>query len=220
MEAVFRSKIRPDLSEKFLPSSSAFRQELIGNHRKKCENFPTGILLPQNQWNYPEPAVSRPDCSTWVRTLPSLSDIYITAINSLGSANTTLRQDIDALEKNADEMRGNNQDLKVKVLELETANLRLCVDNENLKIQLDALEVCNNQLRIDRDNIQEQLKKQTEKFEEFQKRIEKLDEENNGLKGKISSIESNLVKFMLSNRNVEKSQDQYLGNYLLAKNSS
>ncbi|CAF2037888.1 unnamed protein product [Rotaria magnacalcarata] len=124
------------------------------------------------------------------------------------SANTTIRQGIDAPEENVDEMRGNNQDLKVQMLELETGNLRLCVDNENLKIQLGALELSNNQLRIDHNNIQE----------EFQKRIEKLDEENNGLKGKISSIESNFVKFMLSNRNVEKSQDQHLGNYLLAKN--
>jgi hypothetical protein len=27
--------------------------------------FPAGILLPQNYRNYPEPAVSRPDSSTW-----------------------------------------------------------------------------------------------------------------------------------------------------------
>jgi hypothetical protein len=33
---------------------------------EKSENFPVGILLPQNHWNHPEPAVSGPGCSTWV----------------------------------------------------------------------------------------------------------------------------------------------------------
>ncbi|CAM2712609.1 unnamed protein product [Rotaria socialis] len=66
MEAVFLSKIRPDYSGGFLSSSSAFWQELIGNHQKKSENFPTGILLAQNQRDYPEPVASRPDCSTWI----------------------------------------------------------------------------------------------------------------------------------------------------------
>jgi len=40
-------------------------QESTENHWKKSENFPAGILLPQNQQNSPEPAVSGPDCSTW-----------------------------------------------------------------------------------------------------------------------------------------------------------
>ncbi|CAF3940968.1 unnamed protein product [Rotaria magnacalcarata] len=69
MEAIFRSKIRPDFSGEFLPSSGDFRQELIGNHRKKFEKFPTGTLLPQNQRNYPEPAVSRSDKLEEVRLL-------------------------------------------------------------------------------------------------------------------------------------------------------
>jgi hypothetical protein len=33
---------------------------------EKSEKFPAGILLPQNHRNYPEPAVSGPDCSTWI----------------------------------------------------------------------------------------------------------------------------------------------------------
>ena len=65
VEAVFRSKIRPDFSGGFLPTSCTFRQELAGYHRKKSENFPSGILLPQNHRNHLEPDVSRPDCSTW-----------------------------------------------------------------------------------------------------------------------------------------------------------
>ncbi len=54
----------------FLVNSCAFRQEPAGNHQKKSENFPAGILLPQNHRNYPEPVISGPACSTWV-------DIYI-----------------------------------------------------------------------------------------------------------------------------------------------
>jgi hypothetical protein len=42
------------------------RQEPTGNHRKKFEKFPIGILLPQNHWNYVEPVVSGPGCPTWV----------------------------------------------------------------------------------------------------------------------------------------------------------
>jgi hypothetical protein len=52
------------LSGFFPVDSCAFRQELAGNHRKKSEKFPAGILLPQNHRNYPEPAVSGPDWST------------------------------------------------------------------------------------------------------------------------------------------------------------
>ncbi len=52
----------------FLVDSCAFRQELGGKDWKKSEKFPAGILLPQNHRNYPEPAVSEPDCSTWVAT--------------------------------------------------------------------------------------------------------------------------------------------------------
>ncbi|CAF3415963.1 unnamed protein product [Rotaria socialis] len=42
-----------------------FRCFPAGTDRKSPENFPIGILLPQDQRNYSEPAVSRPDCSTW-----------------------------------------------------------------------------------------------------------------------------------------------------------
>ncbi len=41
---------------------AVFRQESDGKHGEKSENFPAGILLPQN---HPEPAVSGPDCSSW-----------------------------------------------------------------------------------------------------------------------------------------------------------
>ncbi len=66
MEAVFRPEIARIFSGGFLSTSCAFRQEPVGNHLKKCENFPAGILLPQNHRNYPEPAVSGSGCSTWV----------------------------------------------------------------------------------------------------------------------------------------------------------
>jgi hypothetical protein len=66
MEAVFRPEIAQILSGGFLSSSCAFRQEPVGNHRKKFENFPAVILLPQNHRNYLEPAVSGPGSSTWV----------------------------------------------------------------------------------------------------------------------------------------------------------
>jgi hypothetical protein len=65
MEAVFRPENFRIFSGGFLPTSCAFRRELSGNHWKKFEKFPVGILLPQNQRNYPELAVSGPDCSTW-----------------------------------------------------------------------------------------------------------------------------------------------------------
>jgi hypothetical protein len=32
---------------------------------EKFEKLLTGMLLPQNHRNYPKPAVSGPDCSTW-----------------------------------------------------------------------------------------------------------------------------------------------------------
>ncbi len=59
MEAVFR----PEIVGIF---SGAFWQEPAGNRQKKSENFPSGILFPQNHRNYPEPTVSGPGCSTWV----------------------------------------------------------------------------------------------------------------------------------------------------------
>jgi hypothetical protein len=65
MEAVFRSEIARIFPGGFLSTSCAFRQEPTGNHRKKSENFPVGILLPQNHRNYPEPPVSGLGCSTW-----------------------------------------------------------------------------------------------------------------------------------------------------------
>jgi hypothetical protein len=40
----------------FLPNSCIFRQGLGRKHWRKSENFPAGILLPQNHQNYPEPA--------------------------------------------------------------------------------------------------------------------------------------------------------------------
>jgi hypothetical protein len=64
MEAVFRPEIVRIFFGGFLSNSCAFRQEPAGNHQKKSENFPVGILLPQNHRNYPEPAVSGPGCST------------------------------------------------------------------------------------------------------------------------------------------------------------
>ncbi len=60
MEAVFLPEVVRIFSGGFLSTSCAFRQEPAGNHRKKSENFPAGILLPQNHRNYPEPAVSGP----------------------------------------------------------------------------------------------------------------------------------------------------------------
>jgi hypothetical protein len=48
---------------------AVFRPELDGKHWKKSDKFPVGILLPQNHWNYREPAVSGPDCSTWVAVI-------------------------------------------------------------------------------------------------------------------------------------------------------
>jgi hypothetical protein len=65
MEAVFLPEIVRIFSGGFLSTSCDFRQETAGNHRKKSENVPAGILLPQNHRNYPEPAVSGPGCSTW-----------------------------------------------------------------------------------------------------------------------------------------------------------
>ena len=49
-----------------LPNSCAFRQEATGNHWKKSGKFHTGILLAWNRRNVSEPAVSIPECSTWV----------------------------------------------------------------------------------------------------------------------------------------------------------
>ncbi len=66
IEAVFWLEIFRIFSGGFLPTSCAFQQEPVGNHRQKSRKFPTGILLPQNYPNYSEPAVSWPDCSTWV----------------------------------------------------------------------------------------------------------------------------------------------------------
>jgi hypothetical protein len=65
MKAVFRLEIVRIFSGEFLSTSCAFRKEPAGNHWKKSENFPAGILLPQNHRNFPEPAVSGPGCSTW-----------------------------------------------------------------------------------------------------------------------------------------------------------
>jgi hypothetical protein len=68
IEAVFRPENFRIFSGRFLSTSCAFQQEPAANHWKKSEKFPAAILLPQNHRNYPEPAVSGPDCSTWAVT--------------------------------------------------------------------------------------------------------------------------------------------------------
>ncbi len=65
MKVVFRTENFRLFSGGFLPTSCTFLQELVGKHWKKSEKFPARILLPQNHRNYPEPAVSGPDSSTW-----------------------------------------------------------------------------------------------------------------------------------------------------------
>jgi hypothetical protein len=77
MEAVFRPKIVWILSGGFLPTFCAFRQEPGEKHRKKSENFPAGILLPQNHRNYREPAVFEPDCSTWEQSKLDVYDVVV-----------------------------------------------------------------------------------------------------------------------------------------------
>jgi hypothetical protein len=72
MEAVFRPEIVRIFSGEFPSNSCAFRQEPAGNHQKKSENFPAGILLPQNHRNYPKPAVSGPGYSTWDKRITHL----------------------------------------------------------------------------------------------------------------------------------------------------
>jgi hypothetical protein len=76
MEAVFRPEIVRIFSGGFLSNSCAFRQEPAGNHQKKSENFPAGILLPQNHRNYLEPVVSGPACSTWEISINNLSRLF------------------------------------------------------------------------------------------------------------------------------------------------
>jgi hypothetical protein len=86
MEAVFRPEIFRIFPGRFLSTSCAFRQEPVGNHWKKSEKFPAGILLLQNHWNNPEPAVSWPDCSTWalpVSTNINISEFF-TGFNDCG----------------------------------------------------------------------------------------------------------------------------------------
>jgi hypothetical protein len=48
VEAVFMREICWNFSGGFQSISCAFRQEPAGNHRKKAEKFPTGILLPRS----------------------------------------------------------------------------------------------------------------------------------------------------------------------------
>jgi hypothetical protein len=48
VEAVFRPEIYWIFSGEFLSISCAFRQEPVGNHRKKSDKFPVGILLPRS----------------------------------------------------------------------------------------------------------------------------------------------------------------------------
>ncbi len=59
-------RIRQDPAEKYQKSLQDGSSISAGNHRKKFENFPSGILLPQNYRTQPEPGVSGPGCSTWV----------------------------------------------------------------------------------------------------------------------------------------------------------
>jgi hypothetical protein len=64
VEVVFRPEIVRIFSVEFPPTSCTFQQELPGTHGEKSEKFPTGILLPQSDRNYRDPAVSEPGCST------------------------------------------------------------------------------------------------------------------------------------------------------------
>jgi hypothetical protein len=59
MEAILRTKIVRIFSGGLLCFPT-------GTGQKSSEKFPSGILLPQNHRNYPEPAVSGLVCSTWV----------------------------------------------------------------------------------------------------------------------------------------------------------
>jgi hypothetical protein len=65
MEAVFRPEICWTFSGGFWSISWAFRQELVGNHRKKSEKFPVGILLPRSGDFRCFPAGTGPYFSTW-----------------------------------------------------------------------------------------------------------------------------------------------------------
>jgi len=85
VEAVFRSEIFRIFSGGFLQTSSAFRQKSAGNHRKKSENFRLEYCFHKNHRNYPETAVSRPDCSTWVnieKFLKEYSNGNLTSLNN------------------------------------------------------------------------------------------------------------------------------------------
>jgi hypothetical protein len=66
VEAVFWPEIVRIFTDGFLSTSCSFRQQPARNRRKKYENFPIEILLPQNHRNYPEPAVFGPGYSSWV----------------------------------------------------------------------------------------------------------------------------------------------------------
>ncbi len=61
MEAVFRPEIVRIFSGGFL----CFQAGTDRKSSEKAENFPAGILLPQNYRNYQEPVVFGPVCSTW-----------------------------------------------------------------------------------------------------------------------------------------------------------
>jgi hypothetical protein len=69
MEAMFRPEIVWIFFGGFLPTSCAFRQEPARNHRKKSENFLTGILLPCSSNFRRFPAGTDPYFLTWVRTI-------------------------------------------------------------------------------------------------------------------------------------------------------
>ncbi|CAF0968835.1 unnamed protein product [Rotaria sordida] len=93
-------------------------------------------------------------------TLPSLSDIYTTRINALQATNTNLREENNRLETYATEVNNKNHDLTVKVLELETQNLRVAFGAEILKQLL--------------GDLQEKLEKNAQDFEELQKKSSTL----------------------------------------------
>ncbi|CAF1119301.1 unnamed protein product [Rotaria sordida] len=154
-------------------------------------------------------------------TLPSLSDIYTTRINALQATNTNLREENNRLETYATEVNNKNHDLTVKVLELETQNLRVAFGAEILKQllvqRLEEFEKKVQDLEARENKVQdfEELQKKVQCFEEFQKKFEEfqktIDKENHDLKEPTSQIKSNLTKFKLSNRDVEKPPKEHNG---------
>ncbi|CAF2785180.1 unnamed protein product [Rotaria sp. Silwood2] len=208
------------------------------------------------------------------QTLPSLSDIRTATLNALRTTNTNLREENNRLATYVAELDNKNHDLTVKVLELETANLRLefqtqilkqllddlqekfearekkLQDFEELQKKLQDLEAREKKLQDleerekklqDFEELQKRIQdleareKKNQDFEEFQKKIENfakfhkrfekfeefqqtIDKENNDLKEPTPQTKSNLTKFKLSNRDVEKPLKDDFGKYLIVIN--